>query len=363
MEVAMVTHPAAELFPMMSGGEFAALKEDIRQNGQRERALLFGGKVLDGRNRIKACEELGIKPDIAEIEECPDPVGFVLSKNLHRRHLTESQRAMIAAKVANIKREDTLKRGDSRSANLPNGAVTQTQAAELLNVSPRSVTAANRVRNFCVPEVQQAVERGELTVSRAAEIADLDEGEQVAAMEKGYFDTDCDDEQPQRTAHVGHNSGENEWYTPKEYIAAARECMGSIDLDPASSETANVVVGATNYFDEDSDGLRNKWSGNVWMNPPYAQPLMGQFAEKMAESVESGNVKAACVLVNNATETKWFQRMARVCSAICFPAGRVKFWHPDRESAPLQGQAVLYFGQNAEGFERCFASFGFVVTK
>lgn len=165
-------------------------------------------------------------------------------------------------------------------------------------------------------------------------------------------------------AHVGHNSGENEWYTPKEYIDAARECMGGIDLDPASSETANVVVGAANYFDEDSDGLRNKWSGNVWMNPPYAQPLMGQFAEKMAESVDRGDVKAAVVLVNNATETKWFQRMAGSCSAICFPSGRVRFWAPDRKSAqPLQGQAVLYFGQNAEGFERCFSSFGFVVTK
>jgi ParB family chromosome partitioning protein len=89
---------------------------------------------------------------------------------------------------------------------------------------------------------------------------------------------------------------------------------------------------------------------------------MGEFAEKLAASVESKAISQACVLVNNATETKWFQRIAGVSSAICFPHGRVQFWHPDRESAtPLQGQAFLYCGKRVKAFRESFKAFGFTV--
>ena len=159
--------------------------------------------------------------------------------------------------------------------------------------------------------------------------------------------------------HVSNNSGESEWYTPSVYIEAARDVMGSIDVDPASSDKANKTVGASVYYTAETDGLDKDWNGNVWLNPPYAQPLIEMFCAALADKYDSGEVKQACVLVNNATETTWGQRLLRSCSAVCFPKGRIRFLDSDgNPGAPLQGQAILYFGDNADRFVYVFGTFG-----
>lgn len=161
-------------------------------------------------------------------------------------------------------------------------------------------------------------------------------------------------------AHVSYNTGENEWYTPACYIESARRVMGSINLDPASSLIANKRVGATKIYTQEDDGLQYEWSGNVWMNPPYAQPLIMHFVSKLAESEK---VNQAIVLVNNGTETAWGQTLLKACSSVCFPQGRIKFIDPEGNpgQSPLQGQMIAYIGSNTDAFRTEFAQYGTVL--
>lgn len=161
----MDAHPAAELFPMMSAQEYAGLLEDIRQHGLREPIIVDSKTktILDGRNRYRACRESQTVPEF-EWYDGDDPTGYVVSLNLHRRHLNESQRAMIAARLANA--------GEGRpSVTASIDAVTQPEAAKLLNVSRPSVQRARVVLNDGTPELIAAVDAGKVTVSKAAKHA------------------------------------------------------------------------------------------------------------------------------------------------------------------------------------------------
>ena len=164
---------------------------------------------------------------------------------------------------------------------------------------------------------------------------------------------------PLKQPHVSFNSGDNEWYTPIPYIEAARQVMGWIDLDPASSLIANATVQADDYFTVDDDGLTQEWSGRVWMNPPYARGLVDRFCAKLVDHYLQGEVTQAIVLVNNATETAWFRQLISVASSVVFPGSRVRFWKADGETSdPLQGQAIVYIGDRPQLFHEQFVTFG-----
>jgi len=165
------------------------------------------------------------------------------------------------------------------------------------------------------------------------------------------------------TPHVTKSTGENEWYTPSYIIKSARNTMGNICLDPASSDLANEIVGADVYYTKETNGLNKDWVGNVWMNPPYSQPLISEFSQKIIADLPY--IEQACVLVNNATETRWLQNMMLKCDAICFLSGRIKFIDTkgSASGAPLQGQVILYFGEDADKFNKEFSNHGICMER
>jgi ParB-like nuclease domain len=102
-------HPLADIFPLLEGEEFDALVADIKANGLREPVVLYDGKVLDGRNRVRACNAAGVPVRVEEHNEgcghIGDPWSYVVSKNIHRRHLTAAQKRDLIAKVIAAKPE------------------------------------------------------------------------------------------------------------------------------------------------------------------------------------------------------------------------------------------------------------------
>ena len=159
------------------------------------------------------------------------------------------------------------------------------------------------------------------------------------------------------------NRGVIEWYTPAEYIEAARKTMGSIDLDPASNDMANEIVKADVYYTQDDDGLDREWEGNVFMNPPFKASLISKFGGKLCRHHETGEVPQAVLLTNNNTDTKWWHQAAEACRAICFTAGRVSFYSPAGEIAsPTNGHTFFYFGDSVERFVEAFGGYGRVMV-
>jgi len=166
----------------MTAAEYAALRDDIEAHGQREPIWVFDGQIIDGRHRAQACEDLGIEPAVREYDgDESSLVAFVVSLNLHRRHLDESQRAIVAGRLSNLR--DGQRADQAAPIGAP--AVSQDAAAELLNVGRRSVQRAREVLDHGAPELVAAVERGEVSVSAAASVAEMPKEAQAEIIARG----------------------------------------------------------------------------------------------------------------------------------------------------------------------------------
>lgn len=159
-------HELAMLIPEMAAGEYTELVKDIADNGLIEPITLYEGKILDGRHRYRACMELGLRPDYEQLEG-GDALQFVISKNLHRRHLDETQRGLIASRLANMTKTDAANKRWNATANLQlHKKFEVAEAAEMLNVSPRTVAIIKAVERE-MPELIPQMEAGTLTAHAA----------------------------------------------------------------------------------------------------------------------------------------------------------------------------------------------------
>ena len=161
-------HPLAEIFPMMEDQKLEHIIDDIQTNGLREPIILLDQKILDGRNRYKACQISGVDPVFSEFDSGTqgDPLSYVISRNLHRRHLSESQRAIIASKLTGL--------------NSGRGGISQREAAEKMNVSRDSVQKAKRVLLEAPKKSVKQVEDGDKSINKALkEIKEKEEPREV----------------------------------------------------------------------------------------------------------------------------------------------------------------------------------------
>ncbi|MCX5581339.1 MT-A70 family methyltransferase [Kaistia terrae] len=167
-------HALANLFPLIEGEAFDDLMADIAANGLQEPIELLEGAILDGRNRYRAALAVGATVHTRQFRGS-DPLAYVMSKNLHRRQLSPSQRALVAARVA------TMRQGERTDLAEPSASlrkVSQEEAARVASVSDRSVTTARDVLAHGATELVAAVDGGRISVSAAAEIASLPLAEQ-----------------------------------------------------------------------------------------------------------------------------------------------------------------------------------------
>jgi ParB family transcriptional regulator, chromosome partitioning protein len=151
-----------------------------------------------------------------------------------------------------------------------------------------------------------------------------------------------------------------EWFTPAALIANVRAVLGGIDVDPASCAIANETVGAKVFYTLADDGLSQQWFGRLFLNPPFCQPLLSIFIDKLITELSAGNVTEAILLAPQSSESKWFQKLAPTAAAMCFIAGRTKFVSPSGEvgSFPVFGHIFFYFGKNADRFVEVFSTVG-----
>lgn len=161
---------------------------------------------------------------------------------------------------------------------------------------------------------------------------------------------------------AAHLTGNPDWYTPAYIVEAAREVMGSIDIDPASCAQANKMVKAATFYTKEQDGLKHEWPGNVFINAPFAHPAVQHFAEKLVDSSQRGVTRQAVWLSNASVGSGWWQDLMRR-GPVCFPHKRIRFYGPQGEgSPPLLGQSIVYLGWHCEKFVRVFSRLGLVMA-
>ena len=409
----MERHYLSEIYGDISQEEFDLLLADVKENGFIDpKIMVFEGKILDGWHRYRVASELELIDSLHFVEK-PDginPYSYSKSKNRLRRHLTESQRSQLS-----VEKNKWIPHGGDRSKS-PNGDLkSRKEMAQEANVSLRSIDRSKQVSRLgrseevikgeksanavLVEERQSAKPQIEPVTDIPILESDLDEEEwhiyecrrcdhasKIESPENAYCkycytthsDWDYGEDYPQPETPLTHShlkqksaekkqnagmtnaTGNEEWYTPKDYMEKVQLVLGDIDLDPASCEVANETVKAKRYFTKEQDGLLQDWAGAVYINPPYTRAIVAQFTDKLIHHYQRGDVSQAILLVYATTDTDWFQKALSASDAVLFTNARIKFYNVSGTQPGHYGQALFYFGKDTEKFNQVFSDKGVI---
>jgi len=352
MQTLIIDPEFKNLIEPLMHDEFEGLEKNILAHGCLDTIKIWNDIIIDGHNRYDICQKHNI-PYITktiEFQSRNDAKIWIIKNQFDRRNLSAWQRGQMALELKEIfsekAKENQIRKPESFSPILAEQKVdTREEMAKSAGLSHGTIDKIKKIKLEATSE----------------QIARLDNRE--ASINEVYKEIAVDDDNLPRNIKpfVINYTGNNEWYTPFELLESVRVVMGSIDTDPASSELANTVVKADTFYTIEDNGLDKEWHGNVFMNPPYSTDLIPAFVNKLIAEYGNEHIKEAIILVNNATETKWFQSLVRIASAVCFTFGRTNYWRAgDSGGKPLQGQAFVYIGNNPIGFGHEFAKHGWV---
>ena len=367
MNVAMSDIGVSLRYRRLDSGRVSELADSIKEMGLLQPIVLTEARQLVvGLHRLEACKSLGWEEIPATILPLNDLDAKLaeIDENLIRNELTALERG---EHLVERKRIYLLKYPETAPVTERGGPGRGKTTPESGTVSFVNDTAShtNRGRSTVREEVEIATN---LTPEAREILRDSDTADNKTELKRLSRMAPEKQAAAAQAAVSGHvrgtfGTGENEWYTPDKYLTSARHVMGSIDLDPASSDTAQGNVRAGEYFSVDNDGLSQPWHGRVWLNPPYAQPLIAQFVSKVVSEWSAGHLVAAIMLTHNYTDTSWFHEAMTAASVVCFTRGRINFISLDGVVGnPTQGQAFFYFGADADAFYTEFSKYGFVVV-
>lgn len=252
----MEFHPVCKVFPKMSDKEFLDLIEDIATNGQMETIKTYQGKIIDGRNRFLACQRLNIEPITCEWNGNGSLISYVMSLNLHRRHLTPSQRAGISLDLLEYEEKEAKERqkragemhgiGQKIIANLQEPISKGTAAskvAETMGISERYIHEATSIKKKA-PELIEHIKDGTLTIPEAKIIARDFEPEERPAIIQKFKEIDEGEKKPKVLELVGAKKKEQ----TIEVDERAPEIKEYDEYLDACERSANAFVEAMHKF-------------------------------------------------------------------------------------------------------------------
>ena len=324
----------------LSSEEYAALETSILRDGCRDAIVTWHGTIIDGHNRYKICTDNNIPFRAIEMEfdTRSEVEAWMIDNQLARRNLSDVDKIILAQQKTQIlseqARENQIK--GKPLDNIDKRVNVRKEIAEITGISEGTIAKVRKIQTQ-QPELLDDIRRGQLSIDAAYKHV--------------------------KRPYISNNSGESEWYTPERYIKMARSVMGSIDTDPASHDIPQQWIQAKKFYTAESNGLTHNWYGHVWLNPPYQAYLIDKFIEKFLDEWHNGHISQAIILVNNATETAWWQLLSAEANAFCFHKSRLRFsTGTTTDSAPMQGQCFLYFGDNIEQFATVFSQVGTILT-